>query len=159
MLVGVRGWIRFGLITLLTVIVAAQFAPFGRDHSNPAVIAEPTWDSEPTRQLAARACFDCHSNETFWPWYTNIAPISWLTQRDVDEGRDKLNFSQWIPGQEDQEVEEAAETVLDGSMPPWSYTLIHPDARLSDEELAALVAGLSATFGSEHRGSGSSEED
>ncbi|HSJ27302.1 MAG TPA: heme-binding domain-containing protein [Acidimicrobiia bacterium] len=85
-----------------------------------------------------RACFDCHSNETVWPWYSTIAPMSWLVQRDADEGREELNFSEWHRDQDN----DAAETVLDRSMPPRQYLLLHPEVRLSDEQLATLAAGL-----------------
>jgi len=132
---GGAGAVIFGLI---------QFVPYGRAHVNPPVVVEPAWDSSRTRELAVRACFDCHSNETVWPWYSNIAPLSWLIQRDVDEGRDDLNFSEW---QRSQKADEAAETVREGSMPPGRYLPLHPEARLDDEELAALVAGLVASMG------------
>lgn len=72
-----------------------QVVPFGHEHTNPAVIQEPAWDSPRTRALVKRACFNCHSNETVWPWYSRIAPISWLAQRDVNKGRGSLNFSEW----------------------------------------------------------------
>lgn len=139
-----RKWIFGGLITVVVVGVVIQFVPYGRDHTNPPVVTEPAWDSEQTRDLAVAACFDCHSNETEWPWYSNVAPISWALQRDVDEGREELNFSEWHL---EQEGDEAAETVRDGSMPPWQYTLTHPEARLSDADVAALEAGLAATLG------------
>ena len=136
-------WLLVGLGALL---VAVQFVPYGRAHDNPPVTAEPSWDSPVTRDLAVRACFDCHSNQTRWPWYSNIAPMSWLIQRDIDEGREELNWSEWGPG---SEGDESAETVLEGSMPPGPYVLLHPEARLTDQEMDALVAGLVATFGSE----------
>ncbi len=72
-----------------------QAVPYGRNHANSPNRTEPTWDSPTTRQLAVRACYDCHSNETIWPWYSNVAPVSWLVQRDVEEGRDEVNFSEW----------------------------------------------------------------
>lgn len=137
-------WVRMGLATFLGGLLVIQFVPYGRDHANPPVVAEPSWDSSQTRELAARACFDCHSNETVWPWYSNVAPLSWLVQRDVDEGREHLNYSEW---NRPQEGEESAETVREGSMPPRSYLLTHPDARLTATELAALVDGLAATLG------------
>lgn len=140
-------WVKIGLLSLLGLLVVIQVIPYGRDHTNPPVVAEPAWDSAETRELAVRACFDCHSNEVVWPWYSNVAPISWLVQRDVDEGREKLNFSEWNRPQE--EPEEAAETVRRGSMPPNFYAWLHSDARLSDSELAALEAGLTATLGGE----------
>ena len=132
------------LVAVIGLALLIQLVPYGRDHTNPPVMAEPAWDSPATRQLAVRACYDCHSNETAWPWYTNVAPISWLVQRDVDEGREELNYSEWGIG---QEGDESAETVQDGSMPPWFYLPLHPAARLSAAEKQALVQGLIATFG------------
>lgn len=123
-----------------------QLVPYGRDHSNPPVVAEPAWDRPTTRALAARACFDCHSNETSWPWYSHVAPTSWLVQRHVDEGREVLNFSDWSRAYE--EAGEAAEAVLEDEMPPASYTLLHPNARLSAAEKRDLADGLTATLGS-----------
>ncbi len=142
-------WVKWGLAALLGGMLVIQLVPYGRSHDNPPVVAEPSWDSAQTRELTVRACFDCHSNETVWPWYSNIAPVSWLVQRDVDEGREGLNFSEW---NRSQDGEESAETVRDASMPPRSYLLTHPEARLSDTQLAALADGLEATFGGERRG-------
>lgn len=130
--------------------VAIQFIPYGRAHNNPPVVAEPKWDSPKTRELFFRACGDCHSNETIWPWYSNIAPISWLIQRDVVEGRAAFNVSEW--GRGESEGEDAVETVQKGSMPPLIYTLMHPLARLSDREKQMLIQGLTATFGGEGEG-------
>jgi hypothetical protein len=78
-----------------------------------------------------------------------VAPVSWLVQRDVDQGREELNYSEW---NRPQEGEESAETVRDGSMPPRAYLLTHPEASLTDGELAALADGLAATFGDESGG-------
>jgi hypothetical protein len=124
--------------------VAIQFVPYGRSHENPPVVAEPAWASPGTRELAVRACFDCHSNETTWPWYATFAPISWIVTADVDGGREALNFSEF-----DRPWPAAAESagaVADGSMPPSSYLLLQPDARLNEEEQRRLIAGLRATF-------------
>ena len=149
-------WVKWGLATLIGALIVIQVVPYGRDHANPPVVAEPGWDSAPTRDLAVRACFDCHSNETVWPWYSNVAPLSWLVQRDVDEGREELNFSEW---NRPQEGEEAAETVGDGSMPPGQYLLTHPDARLTDAELSTLANGLTATLGGEGQEGDEHEEE
>jgi hypothetical protein len=137
----------FGLAVLILVVIFGliQLVPYGRDHTNPPVLQEPAWDSAQTRALAVRACYDCHSNETVWPWYSNIAPVSWLVQRDVEEGRRRLNFSEW--GTRRQEADEAAEVVQEGEMPPSFYLPLHPLARLSSQEKSALVQGLVATFG------------
>ncbi len=137
-------WLKRGLIALAGLMIVIQFVPYGRDHTNPPVVAEPAWDSPTTRQLAVRACFDCHSNETVWPWYSNVAPLSWFIQSEVDEGREELNYSEW---NRPQEGDESAETVREGSMPPTMYALTR--ARLTDAELATLEAGLVATFGDE----------
>ncbi|HEX2864506.1 MAG TPA: heme-binding domain-containing protein, partial [Deinococcales bacterium] len=90
----VIGWT---LLALLAAFLLIQLVPYGRAHAAPAVTGEPAWPAG-ARQLAVRACFDCHSNQTVWPWYSNIAPVSWLVQHDVDEGRHWLNFSQWNQG-------------------------------------------------------------
>ncbi len=127
-----------GLVALFLLI---QLIPYGKDHGNPPVVSEPAWDSPATRALAVRACFDCHSNETVWPWYSNIAPVSWLVARDVQEGRSRLDFSEWGPGYR-QDLNEIGEVLQEGEMPPLQYTLLHPAARLSEAERLALIAGL-----------------
>jgi hypothetical protein len=132
------------------VLLGIQLVPYGRNHTNPPVIREPLWDRPETRALAVRVCFDCHSNATVWPWYSNIAPVSWLLQRDVDEGRRKLNFSEWDRRQ--GEAHESAKTVRKGEMPPWFYALPATSARLTPVERAALIAGLEATFPREREG-------
>jgi hypothetical protein len=129
-------------LIVLGLLLVAQVVPYGRAHSNPPVVAEPTWDSPATRELANRACFDCHSNQTRWPWYANVAPSSWLVQNHVDEGRRVLNFSDWNRG--NSEADEAGEAVREGEMPPRSYLLLHPEARLTDSERAQLALGLDA---------------
>ncbi len=126
------GLVLFGLIQLI---------PYGHDHTNPPVVQEPAWDSPQTRALAVRACFDCHSNLTAWPWYTSVAPVSWLTERDVLEGRRRLNFSDWIGRGEG----EMSRVISRGSMPPFYYVWLHPSAALSAQEKTALINGLNAT--------------
>jgi hypothetical protein len=132
-------------IGLVAAFAITQLIPYGRDHSNHPVVKEPAWDSPATRELAVRACFDCHSNETHWPWYSHVAPTSWLLQSNVDEGRRVLNLSEWTHPYE--EAGEAADTVLDGTMPLSSYLLLHPRARLSAAEKQQLADGLRATLG------------
>ena len=133
-----------GAAGLVVALLVFQAVPYGRDHSNPPVAQEPAWDSPRTRELAVVACYDCHSNEVTYPWYSNVAPVSWAVQKHVDEGRDELNFSEW---NKRQEGDEAAETVEEGSMPPFYYTLTHPEARLTDAEKQELIRGFVATFG------------
>jgi hypothetical protein len=81
------------VISLIALGILIQLIPYGHDHSNPPVKSEPAWESPATRALAHRACFDCHSDQTGWPWYSNLAPASWLLTNDVMEGRQRLNFS------------------------------------------------------------------
>jgi mono/diheme cytochrome c family protein len=133
------------LVGSVLLLVILQLIPYGRAHTNPPLLTAPTWDSPQTQALFERACGDCHSNQTRWPWYSNIAPISWLVQRDVDEGRAKLNVSEW--GQGEQETEEIGEVVENGEMPPRIYLLTHPEARLLAQEKTALVDGLQASLG------------
>jgi hypothetical protein len=132
----VARWVVLAGAALLLVI---QLVPFGRDHTNPPVRKEPPWNAPETRALAVRACFDCHSNQTDWPWYSNVAPLSWLIRSDVARGRKELNFSEWDRPQ--REARKAGNTVRRGSMPPWYY----PWARLDAAERQALIEGLDAT--------------
>src|SRR3712207_5161622 len=113
-------------------MVAVQLVPYGWSHPNPAVTAEPTWPDETAERLARTACYACHSNETDWPIYSYVAPMSWLVRQDVEAGRDELNLSEWHADGGDGD--DAAEAVADRSMPPRRYTLLHPEARLSDDE-------------------------
>lgn len=136
------------LAIVVIVAVAIQFIPYGKDHSNPPVVAEPQWDSPKTKALFIRACADCHSHETKWPWYSNIAPISWLTQYDVKEGREHFNVSMWGV-QKKNDGDEAKEEFEEGEMPPWFYMIAHPEAKLSESEAKVFMKGLVATFGEE----------
>jgi hypothetical protein len=129
----------------LVVLVAIQLVPYGRTHTNPQAVREPMWDSPATRDLVRAACYDCHSNETRWPVYSHIAPISWLVQSDVDTGRRRLNFTEWQL--EQRHAKDAAEEVRTGGMPPWSYTLMHAHARLSTADRQRLAAGFEKMFG------------
>ena len=144
-----KTWIKRALGIGAAVIVGGflliQLVPFGRNHTNPPVVNEPNWDSQQTLELAQRACFDCHSNESTWPWYSNIAPVSWLVQHDVEEGRQQVNFSDWGRGREGERPGELAETISEGQMPPPIFLITHPDARLTAAEKEALLQGLRAT--------------
>lgn len=144
--------IRKPLLILLALLIGGflliQLVPYGRNHTNPPVVQEPAWDSPQTRTLFMCACADCHSNNTVWPWYSNIAPVSWLVYRDTMEGRQKFNVSEW---HRPQEGEEAAETVIKGEMPPLIYLPTHPQARLTAAEKEQFIRGLQTTFGGEQK--------
>jgi hypothetical protein len=144
-----------GGIAVIVLVILIQFIPYGHNHTNTPVVKGPTWDSQQTQALFQRACADCHSNNTNWRWYTNIAPISWLIQRDVTEGRSRLNYSECgvarptRPGREGGEggggSRDAGEVILRGSMPPIQYTLFRPEARLTTAERQALAQGLASS--------------
>ena len=130
------------LLVLVVLLVGIQLLPFGRVE-NPPVTAEPAWDSPRTRELVARSCFDCHSNQSRRQWY-HLAPVSWLVAYDVAEAREHLNFSEW-DREQDEDAADAADEVEEGVMPLDRYLLVHPEARLTDAERAELVRGLEAT--------------
>jgi mono/diheme cytochrome c family protein len=142
-----------GLLGAISVAVGLQLVPYGRDRANPVVVSEPVWDRPRTRELFFRACGDCHSHETEWPWYSFVAPAAWLVEHDVREARSHFNVSD--PGVDDH-GDDAAKLLRQGDMPPWRYRVAQPEARLSDRERQDLVAGLVATFGDEESGSGHS---
>lgn len=147
---------------LAVLLVVLQFLPIGAERTNPPVVEEPRWDSPATRTLFFRACADCHSNETRWPWYSRVAPASWLVANDVKAGRRHLNVSEWNRRQ--RHADDAAGEVREGKMPLAIYLPMHAEARLSAVEKQQLIAGLVATMGdkkdgNEERGKGSERDD
>jgi hypothetical protein len=143
--VKLAGWI-------LIALIAMQIVPYGHSHTNPPENGDLKWDSTATQHLFQRACFDCHSNKTAWPWYAHVAPMSWLLARDVNGGRRHLNFSEWNLPQ--KHAKDIAKEVNSGDMPPWFYLPMHRTARLTASEKQALVEGAGRTFGpQETRGS------
>jgi len=139
-----KGLIVKGIVAGVILLVAIQFIPYGKEHSNPPVVAEPPWDQPETREMFVRACADCHSNETNWPWYSNFAPGSWMVTLDVNEGREHFNVSEWDP--QNNMGGWIAKQVEIGEMPPAKYLLPHPEARLTDEEKTNFIKGLQNTF-------------
>ena len=142
-------------IVLALAVVFAAMQLFRPDRTNPPVDAAQSVQATATvppevDAVIRRACFDCHSSETRWPWYASVAPVSWLVQRDVDEGREHLDVSQW--GQGKQHGDETADMVRKGEMPPWFYLPLHPEARLTEAEKQELIRGLVDTFGDKKEG-------
>ena len=137
------GWRPLAVAGGLFLVI--QLVPY-RVH-DPAVVAEPNWDSPQTRALAVRACFDCHSNQTETPWYGYVAPMAWLVNNHVEDGRSSLNFSEWNSGQVRQ-AQKIDRVIRSGSMPPSSYTWfgLHSESKLTPSETDALIAGLQATI-------------
>ena len=133
--------IRGVIIIVVLMGLLIQLIPLPGRGSNPPVISEPPWDSPQTSLLAKRACFDCHSNETVWPWYSYVAPVSWLVYRDTMEGRRRLNFSTWNTGSQ-REVGEITRVIQIGRMPPAIYLPMHPAAQLTAAEKQRLITGL-----------------
>lgn len=129
-----------GLATVLAVLVLA--GNLAVPHDNPPVTQVIQWDSPETEQLARTACFDCHSNETVWPWYAYVAPPAFWVRSNVEFGRSAVNFSTY-PNLEGSEM---ARKMRAGDMPPAEYLLLHPEANLTDEQKTALIAGFEATF-------------
>lgn len=133
------------LFVLLAIIVIMQF--FRIDMENPAVVAENDFIAvtEPDEEVEAilrNACYDCHSNETVYPWYANVAPVSWWLKNHIDEGRGELNFSEWGTYKERRahhKLEESIELVEKGKMPLSSYTWTHGDAVLSADQQELLI--------------------
>lgn len=130
-----------GAIGLFLII---QLIPFGHIRTNPPVVSEPQWSSPEARALVKEHCFQCHSNETNWTWYANIAPGSWLIAYDVIEGRQKFNFSDWQnnPG----ELDEMIETIQGGEMPPIQYWVFHPNSRLNAQQKQELINALESSI-------------
>ena len=123
---------------LAVILIAIQLVPVER--TNPPVVADfdgPT----AVKAVLETSCYDCHSHETSWPWYSRVAPMSWLVAHDVEEARDHLNFSQWgtlDAKRREKLTEEIWEEVEEGEMPLKVYLLAHPDARLSEADKATL---------------------
>ena len=139
-----RRWRRAALVAA-GLLGAAQLVPL--DRSNPPVTAD--FDGPPAVEAVLRAsCYDCHSNETVWSWTAYVAPASWLVVRDVHRARDEFNLSEWDRLDADDRAELPAkmvEEVEEGAMPLPPYLLIHPEARVSDADLATLRAWAGTT--------------
>jgi len=142
--------LRKALLVLFVLLVLIQFYPVDRE--NPAASA-PIEAPPAVMEILRTSCFDCHSNETIWPWYAYVSPASILVSHDVEEGREHINFSEW--GTYDAErkehtLEEIAEEVEEGEMPLWFYTPLHSGSDLTDEELKTLLSWAEAGREEEH---------
>ncbi len=140
------------LLILAVVLIVIQFV--GPSRTNPPVNAEKTIQAElpvPDHidRILRRSCYDCHSHETKWPWYSYVAPVSWLVIHDVNEGRRHVNFSQWAdysPRKKPKALEEIYEEVSEGTMPLKQYLWIHREARLSRQEVEAVTTWAKETL-------------
>ena len=132
-----RTWVLFFIIDALVII---QFIPI--DRNNPPVAGEIE-APEAVMAILKRSCYDWHSNETIWPWYSYVAPASWLVAKDVREGREELNFSVWDTYSEkrkNHKIKECGEEVEEGEMPLWFYLPLHPEAELSQDDIDLIVS-------------------
>jgi mono/diheme cytochrome c family protein len=137
------GRVALGAIAVLALM---QLVPYGRAHKDPRSTREVRFASARTQRLFDGACADCHSDHTSWPLYSNVAPVSWLVQHDVEDGRRRMNLSEWDKAQPD--LEEVEGSILGGGMPPLQYKLVHGGGRLSQAERQQLAAGFRAMFDS-----------
>ena len=138
-------YLFYAALVALVLFVAIQFLPWGPDRTNPEVTSTPEWTDPAAQNLVESACYDCHSNETNWPWYSRIAPISWLLSQDVREGRTHLNFSEFDRFK-DGTKEETIESVQEGEMPPFTYKIAHISAWLNDQEKQVMVDEFERVF-------------
>ncbi|MEO7192985.1 MAG: heme-binding domain-containing protein [Vicinamibacterales bacterium] len=125
-------------------LVLVQF--IRADRSNPPPEIEMPAPPE-VQTILRRSCYDCHSNQTRWPWYSNVAPVSWVVARDVHQGRQHLNLSTWNRlslEKQPRAIREIWEQVAEGEMPMSLYLPLHPDARLSADDKATLLAWAEA---------------
>ena len=154
----------FGAI-IIFVFVIIQF--FGPERTNPKV--EPARTVQSLTQIPPevsgilkRACYDCHSNESVWPWYSYVAPVSWLVIDHVNEGRGHVNFSEWAqysPKKVKKAFDGICEEIREKGMPIANYLLLHPDAKLSDADIEAICAWTNGELNLLPGGSSAEEED
>lgn len=150
---GLSGYAEAGAVSGAVIVASVlvfgliQLVPYGKDRTNPPVTGEPQWANPETRELMVRACFGCHSNQVQYPSYASVAPLSWMVQWHIDEGRGEVNYSEW--DKSTRGGDDTFEVIKDGSMPPAYYTRFgrHPEAKLTDAELETLLAGVKATPG------------
>ena len=142
----VKKVLKYGIGILAAALIVAQFIQ--PERTNPPADPSASFEAvaKPPREVAAvigRACRDCHSNRTVWPWYSRISPVSWLLAGDVKEGRAKLNFSQWnvySPEMSRIKLGKICAEVKKGEMPPWYYLPMHPDTKVTPAEVLAICS-------------------
>ena len=124
------------LLALVPAFLIIQLVPV--DRTNPPVVSDLDASIE-VKSILKRSCYDCHSNETRWPWYSYVAPVSWLVSHDVKEGREELNFSEWGRYASDAEMkEEIVEEIIEGEMPLPIYLVTHSNGSVTEQELEVL---------------------
>jgi len=133
------------LLALLGVFILIQFIKPAKNQSTavtPDDIFVNFQAADSTKQLIRTACYDCHSNNTVYPWYAEIQPVAWWLADHVNEGKSELNFSEFAsykPKKADHKLEEVIEMIHEGEMPLKSYKLIHGDAKLSEAQKTGII--------------------
>ncbi len=136
--------VRYTFYSTIAALLLIQFIQ--PDRTNPPVNPSATFEVVARPEVSAivkRSCGDCHSNDTVWPWYSRVAPVSWLVADDVKEGRAHLNFSEWSnygPEMAMAKLKQACTEVREGGMPLWQYRLMHRDAQLTPADVAAICS-------------------
>jgi hypothetical protein len=131
-------------LAVMVLAVAVQLPPVARDNP-PGSAPNLLYSTAPAKilQVFARSCQNCHSNQTVWPWYSYVAPFSWIVAHDVHQARRKLNFSEWdrySRKKREEKLEAVYDQVINGDMPDSKYLLIHRSARLTQEDREAVCA-------------------
>lgn len=127
-------YIKIIVAVLVLALIVMQFVPVSR--TNPPVTGEIKAPEE-IMNIFKTSCYDCHSNETVWPWYSYVAPVSFLVAHDTNHGREYVNFSEWdsySANDKEEAIEEIWEEVEEDHMPLWFYVILHPEAKLSDAD-------------------------
>lgn len=134
------------LLILVVIFLVSQFVPINRTNPETDPNNEIQANGE-VKQILKRSCFDCHSNETVWPWYSYISPIKFLVEHDVEEGRSELNFSEWnkySKKKKKHKLEEIIEEIEEGEMPLDIYLVNHSDAEIKESEFKILKSWVNS---------------
>ena len=138
-------WVKRILMLALVALIVIQFIPVEKNEGGYASLDNFLRETRPSEEVAGilkSSCYDCHSNQTQYPWYSNLAPASFFLADHIEEGKEHLNFANWesySAKRKDHKLDELIEEVEQGEMPLESYTLIHADAELSAEQTEALI--------------------
>ena len=140
----IAGRTKRSALAALVLLLAAQALPVKRDNA-PTSSAQTIYAAEPmpqrVRTILQPSCTNCHSDETRWPWYSYVAPVSWMVARDVHDARKNMNFSRWAsytPAKQEDKLEEICEQIMNGDMPDRKYALFHREARPTQAEREAV---------------------